>query len=516
MKLRWVGVIVALILLLIVLEATRDAKHAEIMRLGAVSTLAFGISRYPRTDVCLVIFFVIQFEPFGLGKWLGLFIYAPVLAVVVRREISATLVLVAFLGAAQPLVLVPWLSHAATHALVAEILLAALGAIWMLGACVPAGLLLRRFGMFASPLSAVWILLAEWGRCHLPSFPMPYLLSAHAVAGNMLVAQLASVVGVLGLGGGVLLICSTTALIARTQGRRFAATTSVVLVVTTGLAGWILMPPEGEGRQEFTLTVACLTGFGATGSERGACLIEQFEHALAMPDIDLIVFPESALTAGGRANSAYVDPEELGQLLRLRKDPPMVLAGAYETILGEDGGLDGWRKPLIVLNGAKMSEVGEKQWFAPVAERRPFDGIPILSDLGKFLSSNPTQPIVSSSGCSFRTAEVSIAACQCLEAMMPDLWDRKSLAEKPQIQLAIANVRAYRSSRTQELQSRAARILKAIEYRAPFIYVSFDRVDWVDERGRVHHVELNSSGVGVVRIAVPHAREATRQEEPAS
>jgi apolipoprotein N-acyltransferase len=319
------------------------------------------------------------------------------------------------------------------------------------------------------------------------------------------------VLGVLGLGAIVCANCLATArLVVAPQPRRVVIYTLIVLVIAAlGALRARLVDAAGH----VTLGVTVVQEQAPRDREnasRKAMLRERVAAALAATGGRLLLLPENALYDDALGDSDVLSPAELAmELGKVTYGARVALAGVQFGLPRRDG-LEPYRASVCAVDARGVTGVRDKRYGAPIGEEAPFSGIPMLAELGRYLTGRTDfAEIVDGRGDLELAPDLRAAVCLCFEHMFPDIWVARPIAGEIDVMVCVSNVSWFGYSTIERAQSRAGRRLLAIQERRPLLYVANGGSEWFDALGRLHDVTAPESEWVEWQITIPDRGSAT-------
>jgi apolipoprotein N-acyltransferase len=161
----------------------------------------------------------------------------------------------------------------------------------------------------------------------------------------------------------------------------------------------------------------------------------------------------------------------------------------------------------------------DKQFGAPLVEVNPFQGIPILEDIGERAThlSRQMRPKQNRAVLPIGSAVRAVVAI-CNEHQLPDIWSRRGVTDLSSVnlQLVLSDVSWFDNSDEERDQSRLARRLLAAKYRLPLLYVASGGSELWNRQGTLVHALDTQTQFGVWNLSVPLLDAARTSWQPPS
>lgn len=477
------------------LHGPPDATLTSYLRLAAFCYLVI-IAPQPGINLAIVLPLITVYEPFGLGRWLGLFMYTPLFWAIYSGRMFSSIQVAVFITFGQVFVITPWIEPFLDYFQLSHTPLLIFAFVYWLVVLELLKIGIRHGKTAFGIIAIVAIPTMEWLRSHLEAVLIPYQLTAHALSGNSSLAQWAEATGVIGLS---VLVCAVSALAARAFSlhvglvQRSSAHRQLAIVVAIVLFLHVLgaMRSYTLGFSDHTIKVAAIQldapGY-RTPLQQLAIVDRLYQKLASRDDLDLVILPEtSAFKGSGQIASEFEQPP-LDALVEAAVSHHLVAPVLVGTLIAETSrdGSQSYRNAAIVFAGDTELASRDKRLFAPLGETTLFQNIPFLDLLGVRTTPQSGRMKVSDPGSEVRLPSgVVVRICICIEQMIPQLWRFQSTHIRPGVLVCLGDTSRLGFSKVERLQSRAARVLRAIEQRRPLVFVANGGSEWVDDRGQL-------------------------------
>jgi len=384
--------------------------------------------------------------------------------------------------------------------------------------------LVRRPGSLGLVLTALVLPAADYVRTITPRFGIGNLHSAHLPVANLDIAHAAHWVGAGGLSA-LMAFCSYAAAnwlfherptrwqprIAARQAARARLGIALGLVALTIGVGQIERFYSGRSRNSAPLKIAVVQS--GLPSEAGnaqnvspspnqtgpptpsATETENYSASLKSylssgNRCDIVFLPEGAISIGEWNDPDDPNVEPLMSLSELKEkfgaeiNSSLVTGAMIKERLGKKLA---FRNTAISLDPS-FNLLGQidKEFGAPLVEINPFQGIPILEEIGDRAThlSRRMNPHWNSAVLPVGTGIHAVVAI-CNEHQQPDIWRQRGVEDLTPInlQLVLSDVSWFDNSDEERTQSRLARRLLAAKNRRPLLYVANNGSEFWDING---------------------------------
>jgi len=487
-----------LLTLVVTVELSRGTLHAWAWR--AVATTCFVVS-LPGGWRWLVVAapVMLAYEPFGWGGAVGLVMYVPLYLLLQRRHSHDAAGCGIAIALMQTVVLSAWASPATPKPQVTEWLLVCVAILIWSASTTLIHRQLCASGSFLKLTSCMIIPAAEWLRTQTHGLVLPNHLTAHAIAQNFWLTQLAEPLGILGLS---LFGCMVGLMVALALGpgllhRRRSLNVRPLLFAAGLIIGGVGFAEVRvrmlSNEEHRIITVRVVQEYEPDGVRSETVELRfaaAVRRAVALRDADLIVLPENAMYARSplAAPSAWLAPTAVEQFLRDHDNHAPIVGGVTVDVY-EQGDSFPIKVSAWVLAANYQSVMRDKLIFAPVGESPPFDGWPVMGRIGQWIGGDLPIIVTEDPRATLTiTPEIEANLCFCFEYLIPGIWTHRSATTSSDLQLCLADVSAFGYSKIERLQNQAARRLRAVELRTPFLFVAdggselYDRIGVLKEQ----------------------------------
>lgn len=457
---------------------------------------------------------LLSYEPVGFGFFLGPFMYVPLFIILdegnrrdaVNGAVAMTLV--------QTVILSAWVMPDLPAPAATEWLLA--GLIFPMWLAVT--LLMQRQLRASRPLArwaaCLFIPGMEWLRTQTPGLRLPSLLTAHAVAQNFWLAQLAEPFGVLGLsvfGSAMSLLVASAFEPALRHGIRpnrpdllylaggllFGAGTFAAIRV------WSLQ--EADSLHVSVRVVQSYESPTLSAEEVRRRFARAVQNAIASRDAEIIVLPENALneSSESRAIPERPDTAEIQNALLKAQSKTVVLAGVTS------GAENRYKVSAWAVQTGREPAKRDKLILAPIGECAPFAGWPWADRVGKWITGNPVEFVADNTNATIPLgSSLQANLCFCFEYLIPGIWAHRSSATPADMQVCVADLSYFGYDAIERVQHRQARRLRAIELRTPFLFVANGGSELHDRLGRLVELVPPEIETALWTVSLPSERPA--------
>jgi apolipoprotein N-acyltransferase len=384
--------------------------------------------------------------------------------------------------------------------------------------------LVRRPGSLGLILTALVLPAADYVRTITPRFGIGNLHSAHLPVANLDIAQAAHWVGAGGLSA-LMAFCSYAAanwlfherptrwpprIAARQAARTRLGVTLGLIALTIGV-GQIERFYSGRSRNSTPLKIAVVQS-GLPSEAGNAQNVSQSPNQTEPPTssatetenysaslksylssgnrCDVVFLPEGAISIGEWNDPDDPNVEPLMSLSELREkfgsqiNSFLVTGAMIKERLGKKLA---FRNTAVSLDPS-FNMIGQidKQFGAPLVEINPFQGVPILEEIGDHAThlSRRMNPHWNSAVLPVGSGIHAVVAI-CNEHQQPDIWRQRGVEDLTPInlQLVLSDVSWFDNSDEERTQSRLARRLLAAKNRLPLLYVANNGSEFWDING---------------------------------
>jgi apolipoprotein N-acyltransferase len=425
--------------------------------------------------------------------------------------------------------------------------------------------LVRRPGSLGLILTALVLPAADYVRTITPRFGIGNLHSAHLPAANLDIAQAAHWVGAGGLSA-LMAFCSYAAAswlfherptrwqprIAARQAARTRLGVALGLVALTIGVGHIERFYSGRSRNSAPLKIAVIQSglpSEASNAQNVSPPPNQTEPQ-PLPDpetakeglpsepenysaslksylssgnpCDIVFLPEGAISIGEWNDPDDPNVEPLMSLSELKEkfgaeiNSFLVTGAMIKQRLGKKLS---FRNTAISLDPS-LNVLGQidKEFGAPLVEINPFQGIPILEEIGDRAThlSRRMNPQWNSAVLPVGSGIQAVVAI-CNEHQQPDIWRQRGVDDLSPInlQLVLSDVSWFDNSDEERTQSRLARRLLAAKNRRPLLYVANNGSEFWDINGTLVYSLEPQTQFAIWNLSLPRLTTGNNWSWPA-
>ncbi len=391
----------------------------------------------------------------------------------------------------------------------------------------------RRPGFLGLCLTVLALPSCDYLRTVLPRLGTAHLYSAHLPMANIDFAQATRWVGAGGMSA-LMVLCSYAAAtwwlherkttwaprIAARRAGRFRLGIAMLLLIALLFAGELQRRHHLPEADLLSLKVGVVQS-GPSPPENDPSTRNYADSLSAcLQDgghFDILFLPEGAISIGEWNDPDEPDAEHLMSLSELQSgfssqiNSPIVTGAMVRERVGQKWA---FRNTAISLD-VSLQPIGEvdKQIGAPFVEVNPFEGAPVLEEIGEKATHLSRRMIPEKNGPELPIASgLRAIVAICNEHQLPDIWVRRGVAtlRSVNLQLVLSDLTWFDHSEEERSQSRLARRLLAIKYRRPLLYVASGGSEFWDSNGDLIDALATHTQFGVWDLSVPMLKACSR------